>query len=264
MKQFFHQNRNAVLVFATCLLIGAVSMSFQSLYGPLEKLDSLTDLQDSIPDKDQDNEQGMSMKQYDQLMSKMDKEMIKVQEEIARLNLDKMHKDIVASLEQVNFDKIQLDIDKAIKEVDFKKIEKGVKSALKEIEWDKMNSEVKLSLQDAKKEIDKIKMDDIKKQMEVAKQELQKSKSEIEKINFGEIMKNASKEIAKAKDELRLTKAMFNEMEKDGLIDQREGFSIEFKDKKLFINGKQQSESTRNKYQKYIKGDSFKINISKE
>ena len=30
---------------------------------------------------------------------------------------------------------------------------------------------------------------------------------------------------------------MFNEMEKDGLINQKDGFSIEFKDKDLYING---------------------------
>jgi hypothetical protein len=264
MKQFLHNNKKTLLIFATCLTIGAISMSFQSLYGPLERLDSLTGLQDSIPDKDQANENEMSMKQYDQLMSKMDKQIIKMQEEIARINLDKMHKDIVASLDQVNLDKIQLDIDKAIKEVDFKKIEKGVKTALKNIEWDKMNNEVKLSLQEAKKEIEKIKMEDVKKQMEIAKLELKKSKSEIEKINFEEIIKNANKEIVKAKDELKLTKAMFNEMEKEGLIDQKEGFSIEFKNKTLFINGKQQSDATREKYQKYIKGDSFKIKIGRE
>jgi hypothetical protein len=252
------------VVFAACLLIGAISMSFQNLYGPLEKLDSLTGLQDSIPEKDQGNDQEMSMKQYDQLLLKMDKEIIKMQQEIGKLNLDKMHKEIVASLGQVNFDKIQLDIDKALKEVDFKKIEKGVKTALKDIEWDKVNNEVKLSLQDAKKEIEKIKMTDIKKQMEAAKLELKKSKSEIEKINFEEIMKNANKEIVKAKEELKLTKAMFNEMEKEGLIDQKEVFSIEFKNKTLFINGKEQSEATLDKYQKYIKGDSFKIAISKE
>jgi hypothetical protein len=56
---------------------------------------------------------------------------------------------------------------------------------------------------------------------------------------------------------------MFSEMEKEGLIDQKDGFSIELKNKALFINGKKQPEATYEKYRKYIKGDSFKIKISK-
>lgn len=264
MKQFIQKNKNAITGLAACLLICAVSMSFQSLYGPLEKLDTLTELQDTIPSKNIEGEEGMSMKDYDQLLLKMDKGIINMQEQISRLNLDKMHKDIVASLDKVNFDKIQLDIDKAMKDVDFKKIEKGVKSALKEVEWNKINADVKQSLQEAKKEIDKINMDEVKKQMESVKSELNKSRSEIEKINFDEIMKNANNEIVKAKEDLKLKKIMFNDMAKQGLINQKEGFSIEFKDKALFINGKKQSDATRDKYQQYIKGDSFKINISKE
>jgi hypothetical protein len=264
MKQFIQKNKKAIAGIATCLAIGAATMSFQTLYGPMEKLDTLTDLQDTIPQKNSDNDPRMSMKDYDELMHKMDKQIMKMQEEMSKLNMDKMHNDIVASLDKVNFDKIKLDIDKAMKEVDFNKIENGVKSALKEIDWTEVNADVKASLQDAKKEIDKMNMEEVKKEMKKVQQELQKSKSEIEKINVDEIMKNANKEIVRTKEDLALTKTMFNEMEKDGLINPKEGFSIEFKNKTLMINGKKQSEATREKYQQYIKGDSFKINISKE
>ncbi|MEO6720156.1 MAG: hypothetical protein ABIN67_07305 [Ferruginibacter sp.] len=264
MKKFIQKHKKPIVGLAACLLIGAVSMSFQNLYGPLEKLDTLTQLQDTIPDKKSETENSMTMNDYDQLMLKMDKGIMNMQEEISKLNLDKMHKDIIASLDNINFDKIQVDIDKAMKDVDFKKIENGVKTALKEVDWNKINADVKHSLQEAKKEIEKVNMNDIKKQMEDVKLELNKSKSEIEKLNFDEIMKNANSGIVKAKEELRLTKTMFNEMEKEGLINQKDGFSIEFKDKALFINGKKQSDATRDKYQKYIKGGSFKINIRKE
>jgi hypothetical protein len=53
-------------------------------------------------------------------------------------------------------------------------------------------------------------------------------------------------------------------MEKDGLISQKEGFTIEMKNKSLFVNGKKQPDATFEKYKKYIKGDSFKITISKD
>jgi hypothetical protein len=264
MKQFIQKNKRAIAGIATCLAIGAATMSFQTLYGPMEKLDTLTELQDTIPPNNNDSEPGISMKEYDELMGKMDKKIIQMQEEISKLNMDKMHQDIIASLDKVNFDKIRLDIDKAMKEVDFNKIEKGVQSALKEIDWSQINADVKVSLQDAKKEIDKINMEEVKKEMKKVQQELQKSKLEIEKLNVDEIMKNANKEIVRTKEELTLIKTMFNEMEKEGLINQKEGFSIEFKNKTLLINGKKQSEATREKYQRYIKGDSFKINISKE
>ncbi len=100
--------------------------------------------------------------------------------------------------------------------------------------------------------------------MNKAKIEIEKSKQEIEKINFDEILKNANDGILKAKKELQLTKAMFNEMEKDGLISQKDGFTIELKNKSLIVNGKKQPDATFEKYKKYIKGDSFKITISKD
>jgi len=57
---------------------------------------------------------------------------------------------------------------------------------------------------------------------------------------------------------------MFNEMEKDGLINSKEGFTIEYKNKDLYIDGKKQSEKTTGKYRKYFKQDHFKIRIDKE
>ena len=57
---------------------------------------------------------------------------------------------------------------------------------------------------------------------------------------------------------------MFNEMEADGLINTRDGFTIEYKDKDLFINGNKQPEKVTDKYRKYFKGDHFKITIDKE
>ncbi len=57
---------------------------------------------------------------------------------------------------------------------------------------------------------------------------------------------------------------MFNEMEKDGLINSKEGFTIEYKNKDLYIDGKKQSEKTTDKYRKYFKQDHFKIRIDKE
>lgn len=240
-------------------------MSFQNgPFGPLDKLDSLTALQDTIPEQNKQYKHKMNIRDFDQLMLDMDKEMLNVQTEVTKIDLEKMHQDISASLNKVDFDKIKMDIDKALKDIDLQKIELGVKSALKEIDWNKVNNEVKLSLQEAKKEIEKIKMTEIKKEIEKAKLEIEKSRNEIKKINVDEIMKNARAGIAKAKEELSRTKEMFNAMEKDGLINQKDGFTIEYKDKTLLINGRKQNEAITGKYRQYIKGDSFKISIGKE
>ena len=265
MYQFIQRNRKIVAGIAACLLIGGITMSFQNTpFGPIGKLDTLTEEQDTIPTKEGNDEPKMNIKDFDKLMQHMDKEGLRMQQELSNIDFEKIHAEISASLNKVDFDKMKSNIDKAMKEIDFTKIENGVKTALKEIDWTKMNEDVKASLQDAKKEIDKIDMQKMKKEIERAKLEIEKSKNEIKKINIDEIMKNAMSGIAKAKDELRQTKEMFNAMEKDGLIRQKEGFTIEYKNKTLLINGKKQPDSVRDKYIPYIKGDSFKINISKE
>ncbi|MEJ7589432.1 MAG: hypothetical protein WKI04_17905 [Ferruginibacter sp.] len=265
MNQLIKKHKKILAGIAACLIIGGLSLSFQnSPFGPIDKLDTLTDLQDTIPENNKQENGNMSMQEFDKLMQNMDKEMLKIHKEVTAIDFDKMHTEIAASLDKVDFDKIKTDIDKAMKEVNFTKIEAGVQSALKEIEWNKINNDVKIALQEAKKEIEKINMEAVNKAMEKAKFEIEKSKSEIKKINIEEIMKNANAGILKAKEELHLTKAMFIEMERDGIIVQREGFSIEYKNKELFINGKKQSETITRKYRQYIKGDSFKINISKE
>jgi len=107
-------------------------------------------------------------------------------------------------------------------------------------------------------------MKEISKELEQAKIEIEKSKSEIKNIDMDKVMKEARDGIAEAKEELKQTKAMFNEMEKDGLISQKDGFSIEFKDKDLYINGKKQPENVADKYRKYTKDKNFKITIDKE
>ena len=81
--------------------------------------------------------------------------------------------------------------------------------------------------------------------MEKAKHEMDKAKEE---------MKTAKKELTDIKD-------MTNEMEKDGLINSKDGYSIEYKDKQLLINNKSNHRSN-DKYCKYFKGENFKIKSS--
>lgn len=77
-------------------------------------------------------------------------------------------------------------------------------------------------------------------------------------------MKEAEKNVKEAEKTLQLQKEMLEEMEKDGLINTKAGFSIEYKNKELFINENRQPESVTGKYKKYIKGEHYKITIKKE
>lgn len=265
MHPIIQHNKRIIAIIAACLLIIGITMSFQNTpFGPIDKLDSLTDLHDTLPEKPGKEEATMSMKDFDQLMQDMDKEGLQMQQEISKIDFDKIHKEVTASLNKVNFDKINRGIDKAMQDIDIAKIEQGIQYALKEIDWNKADNNVKLSLQQAKKEMEKINMEAVKKELRDAKLEIEKSRNEMKKINLDKIMKNASEGIVNAKDELRLTRDMFKEMEKDGLINPKEGFTIEYKNKTLLINGKKQRETIKNKYQQYIKGDSFKMNIRRE
>jgi hypothetical protein len=265
MKHKIRKNIQIIVALAALLVIGTVIMAFQNTtFGPIDKLDTLTELADTIPEKSKDAELKMSMKDFDQLLLQLDNESVQIKPTITGDDLKKIQNEITNSLSKVEFDKIKMSIDKALKEIDFAKIEKNVQSALNTIEWNKINNDAKNSLEDVKKEIDKIKMTEIKKEMEKAKFEIEKSKEEIKKINMSEIMKHACESVASAKASLYLKKEMFDKMEQEGLINKKDGFTIEFKDKTLFINGKKQPDSISQQYRHYFNGDSFKISISKE
>src|SRR5690349_867114 len=129
MNPFLHQNKRILLGLAACLLVGGLTMSFQNTpFGPIDKLDTLTDLQDTIPEKPRAREGEMNINDFDLLVQNIDKEVLKMQKEVSKMDLEKMHQQINASLEKMDFDKIKKGIDKAMKEVDFAKIEEGVRT----------------------------------------------------------------------------------------------------------------------------------------
>src|SRR5205809_7511034 len=113
MNQFIQKNKKILAGAAACLLIGGITMSFQNTaFGPIDKLDTLTDLQDSVPDNTSDREAKMKMKDFDLLIQHMDSEILKVQKEVGKIDFNKMHQEITSSLNKVDLDKIKTDIDK--------------------------------------------------------------------------------------------------------------------------------------------------------
>jgi hypothetical protein len=272
MKQFILKHRKAFTGTFAILLIGAVTMSFQdshfanSQFYAADEYSIESTCADTLPDKE-----GMKMKDLEKLQSTLDESLEKVYVELKNRDLSKLQKEIETSLKDVDMDKIRKDVDNALKSMDMEKIMADVSSSLKSLNNNYKNEEIEKALAEARKEIEKAKLeikeidrDAIKKELDNAKKEIEKSKIEIDKIDITKIMDETRAGIDKAKAELSLRKEMFNEMEKDGLIDPKKGFTIEYKNKELLIDGKKQSEKTTEKYRKYFKEDHFKITIDKE
>ena len=272
MKQFILKHKKAITSTIAILLIGAITMSFQEntlTYGKFlipEDDDYVGYCADTLPDKE-----GIKMKDFDKLQTEIDKSILQVNEEMKKMDFSKMQKEIEASLKNVDMDKIRKDIDLALKNIDMDKIMAEVCASVKNLTVEYKNEDIKNALAEAKVEIEKARLeikeidkDAIKKELDNAKKEIEKSMLEISKINIDKILAEARAGIDKAKDELKLTKELFTELEKDGLINPGNGFTVEYKNKELFIDSKKQSEKITDKYRKYFKQDHFKMTIEKE
>lgn len=276
MKQFILKHKKAIAGTIAVLLIGGITMSFQDSPFSYTKFtvqeDSAPTLKcplDTVPEKEYSG--SMKMKDFDNLQNVLDKSLVDAVAEIKKIDFAKIQKDIEVSLKSVDMAKIMEDVNRSLKAVDMDKLLADVTSSLNDINWGDKNEEIEKALKEAKKEIEKAKLeirdidrDKIEKELDKARLEIEKSRTEINKIDLTKIMSEAREGIDKAKEELKLTKEMFSEMEKDGLINSKEGFTIEFKNKDLYIDGKKQSDKTTDKYRKYFKQDHFKIRIDKE
>ena len=270
MKQFIVKNRKALTGLVAVLLIGGITMSFQDSPFLSQKFPVQDNLNDTLPEKK--SECSMTMKDFNKLVNEFDKTVLEqVNEALKKIDLSNIQQTIENSLKQVDIEKIMKDVELSIKSIDIDKIANDVSSSLKDINLDKTNGEIKEAIEEAKKgienareEIKDINMDEIKKEMENAKLEIERSKLTLKEIDVPKIMKEVKSGIDEAKKELKQTKAMFDEMEKDGLISAKDGFTIEYKEKDLYINGTKQSEKVTDRYRKYFKEDHFKIKIDKE
>ncbi len=275
MKQFILKNKKALAGVFAILLIGGITMSFQdspfsaNKFAVQEEFDLQELGTDTVPKIDCDG--SMKMKDFDKLQSELDKTLLQVTDQMKNIDFAKIQKEVENSLKGLDMDKIMRDVERSLKSIDLDKILADVTSSLKDISWEDKNGDMEKALNEAKKEIEKAKLEikdidqeDIKKELDKAKLEIEKSKLEFNKIDMDKIMAEAKAGIDKAKEELRLMKEMFTEMEKDGLINSKEGFTVEYKGKDLYIDGKKQSEKLSDKYRKYFKKDHFKIKIDKE
>lgn len=175
-------------------------------------------------------------------------------DELDHINLDehmeKAMKEVNEAMKQIDGAKLQLEIDKAMKEVDFEKIKKEIEESMAKVDWDKMKLEL-----DKAKQID---FTQIEKEMAKAREEIKNIQPQIERE-----LKEAQKEIEKAKIELKEYKTFIDGLEKDGLINKKENYTIQHKNGKLLINDKEASPKVYEKYRNFLEKHPD-ININKD
>jgi bla regulator protein BlaR1 len=191
-----------------------------------------------------------AMKSLDLAMSGLDKSM--------KIDMDRMEKELkmaMQELKKVDMEKVQREINAAMKEVDWKKIKEEIHTALREVDV-KMSKEEREEMEKeiakARKDIEKVKLEN--------SVNLEKIKTSVKKG-----MESARTGIEKAKTDLTRLKEFTQALEKDGLIDSKKGYVIEVKKGELYLNGVKQSKEISDKYRPYFKDkdDDFTIRSGK-
>jgi hypothetical protein len=238
-------------------------------------------------------------KDIDYHLQELQKAMSQLDEQLQGKNWEKAQKDIEESLKKIDMQKINQQLDEAIKKLDVEKIMKEAEQAINKVEFEKIQEQVKTAIKEAeknvdlkevekelsksmaelKKELEKSKQIDhekLKKELQEAKKEIEKEKVELqrdmeklkaelkrEKIDMEKELTKAKQEISKAREELTMYKTMISEMEKDGLLKSEEDYTIQYKNGKLSINGKEQPKDITDKYRKYISKETLTIKSEK-
>lgn len=173
-------------------------------------------------------------------------------------------------------DKATIELDRELKN-DFTKMEKEMKKAMEEIkkiDVEGIRKEVETAMREvqvALREIDfKEVHKEVEKEMVKVKEELKADKIK-HNIDFEGIRKEVEKGMVEAKEGIREAKkhiaelkAFVDELDKDELIDKDKSYKIQIKNKKLFINGKEQSAEVNKKYSKYLDKEDYSIERDEE
>lgn len=224
----------------------------------LRQLDEAKEKLEQMKDKDWDE----ISRQVEESIYKIDFDKIQHQVDNAMRRIDyaKMQRQVQESLARIDFDKIQRDIDKSMEEVkrtDKEEIKREIEKAKMEVDKAMKNEEWKKHMQEAQH----YSSEKVKKAMENAKREMARAKVEMkdQQFNLKKQMEKAREDIGKAKEEMKSYQEMIYEMEKDGLLNTKDDYSIEYKSGDLFINDKKQPQTVTDKYNKYLKKKNIAI-----
>jgi hypothetical protein len=180
-------------------------------------------------DKDwEDNDRDRSAIEQD-----LNKAMQELNENLQEMNVDlqAMNQDLQRSMHEIDFENLQDDIEASVAKVDMEALQESIES------------------------VKSINLENIRQNLEVAKEQLDKLQPELERS-----MKASRESLEKAKANLRGYKSFIEELEDDGLIDKREGYTVEHRDGQLLINGKAQSRDVYNRHRSFLeKNERFTI-----
>jgi hypothetical protein len=197
-----------------------------------------------------------------------DVDMKKINEQIKdamkAVDMEKISEQIKESMKAIDMEKVNAEVQSALKNVDMEKISAQIKDAMKNVDMEKINEQIKESMKnvDAEKiqrevneSIAKIDWKEMNRNMDKVKDEMKDLGPKIRKE-----MENAKVEVEKAKVEMREFKGFVDGLDKDGLINKNEPYTLKHKDGELLINGKKASEQTISKYRSFLeKHKSFNI-----
>jgi hypothetical protein len=229
------------ILLVTCFSIALVAWAGQKQTPHQQVKQSFTD---TIPKKSTDRkirDLDDAIDELNKVDLKVDMEKVKAEIEEAMKNVDmaKIQMEIDKAMKDVDMEKIKAEIEKATQSIDAAKIEQDIKESLGKIDWDKMKKDM-----DEVKKIDMSKLDADMKKLQLEMKELgPRIQKEMEK---------AKVDIEKAKEELKEYKGFVDGLDKDGLIDKKQGYSIEHKNGELIINGKKQPADVYNKYRSFL------------
>ena len=226
-------------------------------------------LKDTVPSKEEeeDDDRGWSFNfktgELDKAIGDMEREIIKAKTEFKNKDwkrIDEELKRAMQELEKVDMSKIRKDLELSLSKVNLDKMEAELRQSLKtleEVELPKMKQELHENLSKQLAETER--------QLQHSKQELlmqqERMKGDIGK-KLEETMKNLDKSLEGAKAQLKEFKTMTTEMEKDGLIKKGENAEIKYKDGELYINGKKQPKEITDKYKHYFKKGTVHLNFN--
>lgn len=243
-KLFFMTNRKNLWA---SLAIAAVAIFSVSILSSWDFKDSIffadaggNQACDTIPQK---NSKEKKIQDLDDVLDELNNADFKV-------DMQKMKRELDEAMTKIDMQKMKLEIEKALKDVDMEKIKRDVESSIAKIDWEKMQSELE--------RVKEINMDKMQLDMEKMQAELSKIGPEIEKS-----MEKAKVDIEKSKKEMKEYNDFVDGLEKDGLLNRKEGYNIKHKDGELIINGKKAPDAVYKKYRSFLeKHKTFKIDKS--
>jgi chromosome segregation ATPase len=266
-----------------CVIIGATVLTLAAFTGaPRHNMIIANQVQDTIPEKE-NRDLDKELRQLDKAQEHLDKLKDKdwgkmqrdIEESLKKIDLDKIQREATAAMKQADLERIDAQIQRSLKAIDFDKIQHELDESLSKIDKEQITRE----LEKARIQVDqalekanwqqelknqKFQHEEIEKQMADAKKQLEKAREQMksQQFDFKKDLDKAKIDIDRAKEELKSYQEMIYAMEKDGLLNTKDDYTIEYKEGDLYINDKKQPQEVTDKYKKYFKKD--KVTIKKE